>query len=222
MSARCNLWTSSRAFPGRRPARLPRRPASPMGMSTLMIYDAFAHLPLYGSAISASCRMKRPASSLPTATRPGGKLPLNYQRRRSQLHASACTACMPCRRACQMRGSRRRKCRARRFRFATATVACSGERHDDYFYERTVIFRHSGDAPLGAGPNHTPIVVGFRARRFAPPRMTEYHNSEQRSIPMASTNHSRKKSSSSPARARDRPRDRGCSAPRNGAKVVVQ
>src|SRR5258705_48807 len=79
------------------------------------------------SAISASCRTKKPANSLPTATRgPAANCRSTPMAGALATCNSACTACTRCRRACgRCAASRRRRCRTQRFPSATASAGCS-------------------------------------------------------------------------------------------------
>ena len=67
MVSQMQTFDSSRAFKVAGPLAFREAGIAHKDVDHLMIYDAFAHLPLMASAISASCRMKRPASSSPTA-----------------------------------------------------------------------------------------------------------------------------------------------------------
>ena len=121
-------FTSSRAFRVAGPTAFREAGITHKDVDHLMIYDAFAHLPLYGledlgfvprgeaGALhrrtqhrdrAASCRSTPMAAACRICT-------------------PACTACTRCRRACgRCAASRRRRSRARRSRSATASAACS-------------------------------------------------------------------------------------------------
>ncbi len=94
----------------------------------LMIYDAFAHLPIYGLEDLGLCPARR-GGRVHRRAQHGARrqAAAEHQRRRALLHAlRACTACTRCRRACgRCAASRRRRSRARRSRSATASAACS-------------------------------------------------------------------------------------------------
>ena len=78
MVSQMETFNSSRAFKVAGPLAFQEAGITHKDVDHLMIYDAFAHLPLYGLDDLGFCRMRKPASSSPTATRaPGGKLPLN-------------------------------------------------------------------------------------------------------------------------------------------------
>ena len=94
----------------------------------LMIYDAFAHLPLYGLEDLGFCKPgEAAASSRERNTAHRRQAAAEHQRRRAcPTCTRACTACTPCRRACgRCAASPRPRSRARRSRSATASAACS-------------------------------------------------------------------------------------------------
>src|ERR1700744_2255201 len=98
--------------------------------------------PSMASAISASCRTKRPASSSPTATRgPAASCRSTPMAAGSAICIPACTACTRCRKACaRCAALHRHRCRARKSRSATASAACSRR-------QAPSSLRTSGDRP---------------------------------------------------------------------------
>jgi hypothetical protein len=120
-------FTSSRAFRVAGTKAFAEAGITHKDVNHLMIYDAFAHLPIYGLEDLGFGRAARPAPSSPSATPP----PEANCRSTPMAAASptcipACTACMRCRRACA-------RCAAPppprsptpRSRSATASAACS-------------------------------------------------------------------------------------------------
>ena len=94
----------------------------------LMIYDAFAHLPLYGLEDLGFCDRGQAASFIwERNTAPGGKLPLNTNGGGLQLHALGHVRHVRAagERAAAARHRGRPRSRARRSRSRTASAACS-------------------------------------------------------------------------------------------------
>jgi hypothetical protein len=93
----------------------------------LMIYDAFAHLPIYGLEDLGFVPCGEAGAFIAGRnTVPGGKLPLNTNGGGLSYMNPACTACTHCRRACaRCAASPPPKSPAPRSRSATASAACS-------------------------------------------------------------------------------------------------
>ena len=127
MVSQMESFTSSRAFSVAGPTAFREAGITHKDVDHLMIYDAFAHLPLFGledlgfvprgeagrfiaernTAPGASCRSTPMAAGCPTCT-------------------PACTACTRCRRACgRCAAPRRRRFPAQKSRCAMASAACS-------------------------------------------------------------------------------------------------
>jgi hypothetical protein len=119
-------FTSSRAFRVAGPKAFAEAGITHNDADHLMIYDAFAHLPIYGlEDLGFVPRGEARAFIAGHNTVPGGRLPLNTNGGGLSTcipACTACTACMRCRRACA-------RCAAPplppRSRSATASAACS-------------------------------------------------------------------------------------------------
>src|SRR5208282_4688768 len=94
-------FTSSRAFRVAGPTAFQQAGINRNDVDHLMIYDAFAHLPLYGlEDLGFVPRGEAARFIAERNTAPGGKLPLNTNGAASLTCTPACTACTRCRRAC--------------------------------------------------------------------------------------------------------------------------
>ena len=150
MVSQMETFTSSRAFRVAGPTAFREAGIAHKDVDHLMIYDAFAHLPLFGlddlgfvpheetgtfiadrnTRPAASCRSTPMAAACPTCI-------------------PACTACTRCRRACaRCAASRRRRSRTRRSRSATVSAACSPRRARSSLRTRSNHLRHSGATEL--------------------------------------------------------------------------
>ena len=121
-------FTSSRAFRVAGPGAFEEAGIKHGDVDHLMIYDAFAHLPIYGLEDLGFCN-KVEAAAFIGARRCAGReaAPLSTPMAAGSATCTrACTACTPCRRACaRCAASPRRKCRAPKSPSATASAARS-------------------------------------------------------------------------------------------------
>jgi hypothetical protein len=120
-------FTSPRAFRVAGPKAFSEAGITHNDVDHLMIYDAFAHLPIYGLEDLGFVPHGEAAAFIAERnTAPGGKLPLNTNGGSlSYMHSGmygryALQESVP-----QMRGSAPPRSPAPRFRFATASAACS-------------------------------------------------------------------------------------------------
>ena len=80
--------TSSRAFRVAGPAAMQQAGVKHSDVDHLMVYDAFAHLPIYGLEDLGFCKPgEAPDFIWEQNTAPGGKLPMNTNEGRPVLHA---------------------------------------------------------------------------------------------------------------------------------------
>ncbi len=121
-------FTSSRAFRVAGAKAFAEAGITHSDVDHLMIYDAFAHLPIYGlEDLGFVGRGEGGPFIAARNTAPGGKLPLNTNGGGlSYMHSGMYGACTPCRRACaRCAASPRRKSRAPKSRSAMVSAACS-------------------------------------------------------------------------------------------------
>ena len=121
-------FTSSRAFRVAGAAAFAESGITHADVDHLMIYDAFAHLPLYGlEDLGFVGRGESAAFIREGHTRPGGKLPMNTNGGGLSLHALGHVwQCTHCKKACGKCAARHRhKCPVQRSRCATVWAACS-------------------------------------------------------------------------------------------------
>ena len=121
-------FTSSRAFRVAGPTAFQQAGISVNDVDHLMIYDAFAHLPIYGLEDLGFLPRGEAAQFIAERnTAPGGKLPLNTNGGGLSLHALRHVrhVCAAGERAADARHRAGADRRARRSRSATASAACS-------------------------------------------------------------------------------------------------
>jgi acetyl-CoA acetyltransferase len=120
-------FTSSRAFRVAGPKAFAEAGITHNDVDHLMIYDAFAHLPIYGlEDLGFVPRGEAGAFITERNTALGGKLPLNTNGGGLSYVHPACTACTHCRRACPRCATPPPpKSPAPRSRSATVWAACS-------------------------------------------------------------------------------------------------
>jgi len=138
-SARCRPLIP-RAFQGRRSPGIKEAGIAHKDVDLDDLRRLRASCRSMGSAISASCRMKRPGSSSPTATRGRAANCRSTPMARPELHAfrHGTGACTRCRKACgRCAASHPRRVPTRRSRCPRRTAACSPRRGRS-FYERTL------------------------------------------------------------------------------------
>ncbi len=120
-------FTSSRAFRVAGKKAFEEAGIKHSDVDHLMIYDAFAHLPLYGLEDLGFCKPGEAAAFIGERHRaPGGKLPINTNGGGlSYMHSGMYGMYALQESVRQMRGTRRPRSRAPRSPSATASAACS-------------------------------------------------------------------------------------------------
>ena len=121
-------FTTSRAFRVSGRAAFAEARISHADVDHLMIYDAFAHLPIYGLEDLGFVKRGEAGRFIwERNTAPGGKLPLNTNGGGLSLHAHRDVRHVRAagERAAGARHARRRRCRTYTFRWRTASAACS-------------------------------------------------------------------------------------------------
>ncbi|MGX1048129.1 NAD(P)-dependent dehydrogenase (short-subunit alcohol dehydrogenase family)/acetyl-CoA acetyltransferase [Bradyrhizobium diazoefficiens] len=171
MVSQMETFNSSRAFKTAGPLAFKEAGIAHKDVDHLMIYDAFAHLPLFGLGDLGFMPHEETGKFIADGnTRPGAKLPLNTNGGGlSYMHSGMYGMYALQESVRQMRGiAPRRRCRTRRFRCAMASAACSRHRARSCLRTRgnAPSFRGARSAnpesrDSGSGASHHPGMTGI-------------------------------------------------------------
>ena len=198
MVSQMETFNSSRAFKVAGPTAFREAGIAHKDVDHLMIYDAFAHLPLYGLGDLGFMPHEETGKFIADGnTRPGGKLPLNTNGGGlSYMHSGMYGMYALQESVRQMRGIAPAQVKDAKISVCHGVGGMFAAVRHDHLYEREVTTSSFRDAPQAQtrNPSRSKWIPGSR---FARPGMTEANQQENPQWP----NHCKTKSSSSPAQA---------------------